>query len=116
VASNLPETLRRASANVQQSCEMLRCPTPEVLDRCSALLQTAVRDLIGSHPEPDGKASALGEARQLLKAVRHARVLLDKASAFREAWSRRLAAMTAGYTARGEPASVNHSFRLAVRG
>jgi len=116
VLSNLQEKLRRASTNVRHACELLVRPSPAVLDQCTVLLETTVRDLACSRPEPDGEESTLQEARQLLRAVRHARILLDSAFAFHQAWSCRLGAMTAGYIAGGEPASVDHGFRLAVRG
>lgn len=116
MASNLQEKLGRASAIVQHVCEMFVRPSAEVLDQCAVLLETAARDLAGSRPQADGREPTLGEARQLLGAVRSARILLDSAFAFHQAWSCRLGAMTAGYTARGEPARANHGFRLAVRG
>jgi hypothetical protein len=116
VASNLHEKIRRASTNVGHVCEMLMRPSPEVLDQCSVLLETAARDLAGRRPQPDGKDPILPDARQLLRAVRHARILLDSAFAFHQVWSCRLGVMTAGYTARGEPASADHGSRLAVRG
>ena len=116
MASNLQEKLRSARTNLWHACELLLSPTPEVLDQCSALLVTTARNVAISWPEPGGNQSALQEARQLQAAVRHARVLLDSAFAFRQAWGRRLGAMTAGYTARGEPARVDPSFRLTVRG
>ena len=116
MASNLQKKLRRASTNVVHACEMLLRPTPEVLDQCSVLLETTARDLAGRRPGPDSNGSILQEARQFLRAVRHARILLDSAFAFHQVWSYRLGAMTAGYTARGEPASADHGIRLAVRG
>lgn len=73
-------------------------------------------DLASSRPEPDGNPFTLQDARLLHAAVRHARVFLDSAFAFRQAWSWRLGAMTAGYTAGGEPARVDPGFRFAVRG
>jgi len=116
VASNLQERLRSARTNVWHACELLLSPTPEILDQCSALLETTAREMVISRPEPAGNESALQDARQLYTAVRRARVLLDSAFVFRQAWRRRLAGMTAGYTARGEPARVDPSFRLTVRG
>ena len=117
MASNSQEELRRARTNVRHVCEMLQCPTPEVLDQCSILLETAARDLASSRLEPPGgNQSTLQEARQLHVAVHHARTLLDSAFAFRQAWNRRLGAITAGYTAGGQPAPIDRGFRLAVRG
>jgi hypothetical protein len=116
VPANFQERLWRARLNVRHACEMLLCPTPEVLDQCSLLLETTARDLAASRSEPDRNKYTLQEARKLHAAVRHARVLLDSAFVFREAWSRRLGAITAGYTAGGEPARMDRGFRLAVRG
>ena len=116
MASNLQEKLRGASVNVQHVCEMLVRPSPEVLDQCSVLLETTARDLAGRRPGPDSNESILQEARQFLRAVRHARILLDSAFAFHQVWNCRLGVMTAGYTARGEPASADHGIRVAVRG
>jgi hypothetical protein len=116
VAANCQERIRRARINVRHACEMLLCPTPQALDQCSVLLETTARDLAGSRPEPDGNQSTLQEARLLHAAVRHARALLDSAFALRQAWSRRLGAITAGYTPGGEPARADPGFRLAVRG
>jgi hypothetical protein len=108
--------LRRARGDVQRACEMLVSPTPQILDQCFVLLETTTRDLASCRPEPDGKASALQEAQQLHAAVGHAKTLLDRAFAFHQAWTRRLGAMTAGYTPHGEPACVAGGFRLVVRG
>jgi len=102
--------------SVRHACEMLLCPTPEVLDQCSILLEATARDLAGSRPEPVANQPTLQEARLLHAAVRHARVLLDSAFAFRQGWSWRLGAITAGYTAGGEPARVDPGSRFAVRG
>jgi len=95
---------------------MLLSPTPEVLDQCSLLLDAATKDLADCRPETDDKPGALQEARQLHAAVRHARRLLDSALAFHEAWARRFGAISAGYTARGEPGVVDRGFRLVAQG
>jgi hypothetical protein len=116
VESSSQAKLRRAHLNVRRTCEMLLSPTPEILDQCSVLLETTSRDLAGCRLQRDGGAAALPEALQLRAAVRHARVLLDQALSFHQGWTRRLGAITGGYTATGEPAAVNRGSRLAVRG
>jgi hypothetical protein len=99
-----------------RACHMLLSPTPDVLDQCSLLLETATKNLAACRPVPDDKPVALSEARQLHAAVRHATLLLDAAMAFHDAWARRLGAISGGYTARGEPAAVDRGFRLVVQG
>jgi hypothetical protein len=102
---------------MQRACDMLLSPTAEALDQCSLLLDATARDLAGCRPEPGDKGCALQEARLLHSAVRRARILLDCAFSFRQAWSRRLGAITAGYTVRGELAAhAGSGVRLAVRG
>ena len=116
LAPSLQIELSRVRADVLRVCQMLLSPTPEVLDQCSVLLETTTKALAGCRPQPDGNAGALTEALKLRAAVRRARLLLDTACAFHQAWIKRLSAMSGGYTAYGEPAVMDRGYRLAVRG
>jgi hypothetical protein len=110
------EQLSRARAEVAQAIEALLSPTPKALDRCALLLQAATKNLTGSPSVSGETQGALEEARQLQRAVRRARMLLDAAFEFHRQWNRRLGALSGGYTSEGEPAAVKPGFRLVLRG
>jgi hypothetical protein len=100
---------------------MLLSPTPEVLDQCALLLEAAEKDLACCRSEPDGKAlegkgEALQEAHQLRAAVGRASLLLEAALAFQQAWTKRLGAISGGYTASGEPVGAYRGSRLVTQG
>ncbi len=110
------EQLSRARAEVAQAIEVLLSPTPQALDRCALLLQTAIKNVTASACVSGETEGALEEARQLQRAVRRARMLLDAAFEFHRQWNRRLGALSGGYTPEGEPAAVNPGFRMVLRG
>ncbi len=108
--------LSQARAEVTQAVEALLSPTPQALDRCALLLQAAIKNVTASPSVSGETQGALEEARQLQRAVRRARMLLDAAFEFHRQWNRRLGALSGGYTPEGEPAAVKPGFRLVLRG
>jgi hypothetical protein len=118
-AADVVEQLLAARSEVDRACALLVSPSPEALDRCSRVLETAGSRLEEWRPrlrEGIGNPAALEQARRLQAAVRRAGRLLEGASSFHLNWSRWLGAVSAGYTERGDPAPVPRGNRILVRG
>ena len=124
MAAPASEQLTAARAAVDRASQLLLAPTPEQMDRCASLLEDAISDLTtaGGHCDPSAPAckppntETLVQARLLESSVGRAKHLLDSAGAFYSNWIRCLAALCAGYTGSGQPASIERSGRLSVRG
>jgi len=116
VGGNTRAQLREARAEVMEACNSLLEPTPEALDACALRLQAAARTVAECANGPQKEEGALDEAHQLHKEVRRTRILLEAAMEFRRQWNRRLGAMSGGYTAGGEPATVDHGCRVLAQG
>jgi hypothetical protein len=111
--------LDAASLGVRRACDLLVTPFPETLNACEAALRNAATDLAHSKTgfrEERSRADLLLKARQLRADVLRASRLLRSAADFYFGWERILGAMSGGYTASGEPASVEHGARICCRG
>ena len=99
-------------------CALLAAPSPEALDRCSALLEDACRRLADFEPrlrQNSGDPTALEEARRLRASALRAGRLLEGAGSFHNNWMRLRGAITGGYTGQGEPSQINHASRISLR-
>ena len=99
------ERLLSARSEVEQVCILLASPTAEVLDRCTAVLESASAALISCQPwlkGAQGNPEVLSEAGLLQRAVRRASRLLQSAYGFYMRWSQAWLGLTAGYTPFGE--------------
>jgi len=118
-ATSSPERLVAVEAEVKRACDLLVDATPEALDRCQGALRQAVSQLVDFRetyrrlPLHAGVRSTAGGLRA---EVRRAARLLESLASFYHGWERILGAMSAGYTARGDPAPVVRSGRLCCRG
>ncbi len=99
-----------AQREVDAAWILLIDPTPENLDRCSALLRRAVSNL--SNSRPPGKQACL-----LRASVRRVGRLLETAAAYHHHWIKILRSMTAGcYTADGDLTSLPAPGRVSMEG
>ncbi len=117
--AGVPEPLTAARAAVEQCCHLLLTPTPEVLDRCSVALSTAIGELAGSRDlmaPLKGDPGALAAVRQIQAKVFLTSHLLENAATYHARWNRILASMLEGYTSCGQTPSVARPGRLAVEG
>jgi hypothetical protein len=92
-------------SEVERACGLLASPSAEALDRCAGVLESACSDLASCRPwvsGAQGNLEALAEARRLQEAVRRASHLLQTARDYYAKWSQAWAALTNGYTPRGE--------------
>ena len=104
------ERLHAVRSDVERACGLLVSPSAAALDRCAGVLESAYLDLEACGPWvrlAQGNAEALAEARRLHQAVRRTSHLLETARDYYAKWSPAWAALTNGYTPRGEaPAPV----------
>jgi hypothetical protein len=117
MAATASERLAAVQSAVDRACQLLLSPTPQQLDACARLLETAVSEL-SALPDtaPESKNDARAQARLLKKSIGRADRLLESAAEFYSNWIRFLGALCAGYTGQGQPASVEHDARLLARG
>jgi len=111
------ELLAATRAQLDAVCDLLLSPTPQAVDRCSVILETASRQMaectaqIGS---ARGNPMALEAAAKLRRSCQRARTLLEAAGRFHFNWLAIRGALTGGYTDRGEPAPVHHSGSISL--
>ena len=113
------ERLVAARSEVKRACDLLVAPSPQALDTCQTALQRAVVELtnLPSHgaellADAGARSAAHGLRAEVLRAAR----LLGSLSSFYQGWERILGALSAGYTANGDPAPVARPGRLCCRG
>jgi plasmid stabilization system protein ParE len=118
-ASSPTERLVVAQSEVRRACDLLVAASPEALERCQEALQHAVTELAGFRSKcrelpgtPAVRSLAYGLRAEVLRAGR----LLQSLSGFYRGWERILGAMSAGYTATGDPAPVVRHGRFCCRG
>jgi len=111
----LEPVLRTTRIEVRKACELLVSPSPEALDACAGVLESAVATLSGGHDIAAGP-EALDEAFRLRTAIRTAARLLQGAADYHSRWLQVLGTLTAGYTARGEPAPIARQQRISLSG
>jgi hypothetical protein len=106
------ERLVTARSEVKRACDLLIAASPEGWDGCEEALQHAVSKL----GDIDGDARTRSEVRGLRGEVLRAARLLESLADFYRGWERILGAMSAGYTAHGDPAAVVRHGRVYCRG
>jgi hypothetical protein len=102
-------------AQLDEACALLISPTPEVLDRCAVLLESAGRRMAECQPqlaELRGDPAAIEGAWRVRRSFLKAGKLLANAARFHSDWTSIRGALTGGYTDRGEPAPVRHAGRI----
>src|SRR5579863_1002263 len=113
------ERLATARTEVTRACDLLIAPTPQALRSCQDALQRAVEAMteLPSPPEEFRADPAVEpQARALRTEILRADKLLQNLARFYRGWERILGAMSAGYTANGDPAPVSRMGRLCCRG
>jgi plasmid stabilization system protein ParE len=113
------ERLVAARSEVKRACEFLVDASPEAVERCQGALERAVSELAEFRSKGaavPGNGGARSAAYGLRAEVRRAAGLLQSLADFYHGWERILGAMSAGYTATGDPAAVARRGRLYCRG
>jgi len=111
------EQFAATRAQLDSACDLLISPTPEVLDRCSILLESASREMAECQSriaEVRGDPAAIEEAWRVRRSFLRAGKLLANAARFHANWMSIRGALTGGYTDRGEPAPVRHAGRICI--
>jgi hypothetical protein len=100
------------SREMEGVCAMLTSPSPERLERCERILESAVSAFSGMRPD----VSALPDVRELRSVVGRAARLLDSAFRYHDDWRRRLSVSLAGYQPGGSPAAMPQQRRMCLEG
>lgn len=111
--------LTAARSKVISVCNGLLSPSPEALDGCASLLESAageLEDCLRSLERAAKGCPELEQARGLRTDLRRARHLLQSASNYYSGWQRLLGAMSGGYTACGNPAQLALPARVCLQG
>jgi hypothetical protein len=111
------EQFAATRAQLDSACDLLVAPTPETLDRCSVLLESAGREMVECQSwisSAQGDPAALEAAWRVRRSYERAARLLKGAESFHANWMVIRGTLTGGYTNRGEPAPVRHAGRLCV--
>jgi hypothetical protein len=118
-AAETAEQLEKAGVEVKRVCNLLIAPSPESWVDCERSLRQAISEIsefrlhvINSRNIPGTHVRAF----QLRAEVVRAGHLLETLAAFYGGWERMLGAMSAGYTAGGDPAPVRREGRLCCSG
>src|SRR4051812_32112921 len=99
-------------AQLDAACALFTSPTPEGLDRCAVLLESAGRQLVECQPQLaglQGDAAAIEGAWRVRLSFLKAGKLLANAARFHSDWTSIRGTLTGGYTDRGEAAPVRHA-------
>ena len=124
MAAPASERLTAARAAVDRACKLLLSPSPQQMDDCGRLLETAILEVRnfydpnhwGDPVNGTESREALAEARLLKISIDRTARLLQGGAAFYCNWIRCLSALCAGYTGQGEPATLERGARLLARG
>ncbi len=119
MSSGVGERLVAARAEVDRVCQLLLSPSPDVLDRCAGMLETAICEISATPdcaPEPAARETFERQAQSLAVSLARARLLLNSALEFHHNWLRRLGEISGGYTGTGEPATIAGRGHLAIQG
>lgn len=111
--------LAAVGAEVENACRSLVLASPEALACCEGVLQRAAEALRRGQAAWDWKSAgeaARTEASRLQAGIRRAGRLLSSASRYHAGWLRILAAMTGGYSPRGEAAPLPGMGRISLEG
>ena len=112
-SESIADPLAGVLERLEHVCERLTSPTTVALDACAGDLELAARRLADCQQRLSG-VPMLDQARQIRRAFLRAQRLLDAAAAFHTNWIRVRGALTAGYTAAGEPGAIVHSSRISI--
>ena len=118
-AAHAAERLEAAHSEVRRACDLLIAPSPESWNICQEALERAVCELseLRGRPQSVPAGSDVRSLALRLRAdVRRAAHLLRSLGQFYGGWERILGAMSAGYTAWGDPAPVERQGRICCRG
>jgi hypothetical protein len=113
----LLQRMRDLRAALEGVCGLLVSPSPEVLDRCTPMLEVAASTLRGCQKDlhfASADPAFRVEARHLVWAVRLAGRLLECGWEYHQGWAQRLGAMAAGYEPGGGPATLKMCSRLSL--
>jgi|SRR5690242_5552784 hypothetical protein len=110
IAQQLAEVRRQLDG----ACDRLTAPSPASLDACAHDLESAIGQLSAFRPNP-GDAQALEQAWHVRRSFLRARKLMESAAEFHENWARVRGAISGGYTATGEAASIVHQGRICLQ-
>ncbi len=117
------EDLAAIRQAVERASAFLADPSPPSLDRGTAELEQALRQLAtfrgGLCPgceSPPARTAFLSEAERLRIAIYCAARLLQGAADFFSGWNRRLGELLGGYTAHGDAAPVPRLSHLSLHG
>jgi len=118
MAASASERLAAARTALDRACQLLVSPTPEHIDGCARLLETAISEVSSPKLPPNAasRQDALGQARLLKRSIGRTARLLDGAALYHANWISCLGALSAGYTPLGQPANVERHARLLARG
>jgi len=100
------------SSEVERVCTLLKAPSPETLERCERILESAAASYAGLRPQRADRPAV----EHLRSALGLAGQLLESAFQYHEQWRRRLWSSLAGYQPGGDPAVVVHPNRVSLRG
>jgi len=117
--ADLVEGLAAARSRVERVCGLLVLASPEFLDGCPGLLESACSVIAKFRPYlggARGHPEVLAEAYRLQFAVHHAARLLESAREYHAKWNRILGAMTGGYTPQGHAAPFLRPGRVCLTG
>ena len=117
-SAHAAERLVAARSEVKRACDLLIAPSPTALEGCQNALQRAVSELTEyrKHREVPEVPTVRHLAYGLRSEVLRASHLLKSLAQFYSGWERILGAMTAGYTASGDPGTVTRVGRLNCQG
>jgi hypothetical protein len=113
------EQLAAVRRELDRAGALLTTPSPQALDSCSSVLESAGRQLLEWQPrlaEQAGNAEALAEAWHLRRSFQRTERLLQNAGDFHRNWTLLRGTLTGGYTATGQAAPVDHGHRISLQG
>jgi hypothetical protein len=114
--------LLAARLEVDGAIQLLESPSPDSLDRCARILETASQRIAVFQPQlrQAGRTAVThingDEARRLRSSVLRAGRLLEGAAGFHFNWGRMRDTLCAGYTRQGDPAKAPPKSRISVQG
>jgi hypothetical protein len=106
------QAIAAMSSAVERVCTLLTTPSPETLERCERVLESAATSYAGLRLERADRPAV----EELQSALALAGRLLESAFQYHEQWRRRLGASLAGYQPGGDPAAVVHPSRVTLKG
>ena len=115
----MTESVQQIRRDLEEVCQMLLRPTPEVLDTCAERLAAAISHMEASRaqwPELARNRQAAAEIQRVRRTLANAGRLLDNAAQFHFGWRKLRAVLTGGYRADGSVAEMALPRRIFVQG